>query len=206
MRSEQPTIVRLRNSARRYAFTGCVGLLSLVGSLAGCSGGSSVTNPATPAPTPSSGPIRTVVAQGGFTLSAPESDGTTFFVTRSLSTSMVGTLEVVVDWTFATNTLWMYITEGDCTGEQFENVDCPGPTCACRFSVVSEVGTPKPRVLTVPSATAGTRTLIVWNLGPREDSGSYQVVLTSAGAASASTPRRAGADEVRAKRRPGWRQ
>jgi hypothetical protein len=40
----------------------------------------------------------------------------------------------------------------------------------------SEASAPKPRVLTVPNAAAGPYTLIMWNLGPRENSVSYQVV------------------------------
>lgn len=85
-----------------------------------------------------------------------------------------------VNWTYATNSVWMYIAEGDCTRDKFDNLDCPGgPTCECQFSVVSERDSPKPRVLTVTNASAGTRTLIVWNCGPQEESISYQAVLTT---------------------------
>jgi len=51
-------------------------------------------------------------------------------------------------------------------------------------------------------ASAGLRTLIVWNLGPQEEACSYQVVLTTpAGAARDEAVREAGAEMVK-KRRP----
>lgn len=55
---------------------------------------------------------------------------------------------------------------------------------------MSETSAPKPRVLTVSSATAGARTIIVWNQGPREDACSYQATLTSAVAVVSSTNHR----------------
>ena len=69
---------------------------------------------------------------------------------------------------------------------------------------MSEATNPKPRVLTVSNASAGLRTLVIWNLGPREESCSYQSVLTSVvGAVPASSVQVASvgsARKVRAKR------
>lgn len=170
--------------------------------LASCGGGDSGTTPATPVATPTPAPVRSVVAQGNFSVSAPD-DHSTYFVRRRLETTKAGTLEVTVDWTYASNTLWMYLAEGECTSDQFASNDCPGPACACKFAVESEVESPKPRVLAVASAAAGVRTLVVWNLGPREDACSHQAVLTSAAAGASARPviGEAGAVEGR-KQRP----
>jgi hypothetical protein len=148
-------------------------------------GGSSVTAPPTPVATPTPGPVRTVVAQGNLTVSAPSSHYT-YFKRALISTTAAGTLATTVDWTYPTNTLWMYMAEGECTADQFASDDCPGPACACKFSVESEADTPKPRVLTVPNASPGGRTLIIWNLGPTEEACSYQAVLTTTGTAAAA--------------------
>jgi hypothetical protein len=148
--------------------------------LAACGVDSSPTLQPTPTPTPA--PVRSVVAAGSFTLRGPAPCGATYFRRVTIDTARAGVLEITVDWTYSTNTLWMYVAEGDCTSDQFAGSDCPGPACACRFSVVSEQVAPKPRVLTVPTAAPGMRALIVWNHGPREESCSYQAVLTSAAA------------------------
>ena len=162
-------------------------------------GGNDVTPPAVATLTPV--PSRYVVAQGNFTIRSPDK-GLTYFVRLPINTTVTGKIDATVDWTYSTNTLWMYVIEGDCTADQFATDDCPGPTCPCRFSVTSEQSAPKPRVLTVASATAGLRTLIVWNHGPQEESCSYQVVLTTpAGAARAEAVRGATA-EMAQKRRP----
>jgi hypothetical protein len=148
-----------------------------LGWLAACGDGETTSPTRVPTPTPT--PVISVVAQGGFTISAPDRDWT-YYQYSVINTTAAGKLETTVNWTYPTNTLWMYMAEGDCTGDKFANPDCPGgPTCACRFSVTSEVEGPKPRVLTVPNASPGARTLIVWNLGPKEESCSYQAVLTT---------------------------
>ena len=45
----------------------------------------------------------------------------------------------------------------------------------------SETAVPKPRLLTIPNVQGGARTLIVANLGPSEENGSYRVTLTASG-------------------------
>jgi hypothetical protein len=157
-----------------------------LGSLSACGGGGSGTP--SPVSTPTPAPVQTVVRQGSFTIRGPEADGFTYYDHELISTSATGRLETTVNWTYATNSVWMYVAEGDCTGGQFDNLDCPGgPTCECQFSAVSESDSPKPRILTVASAGAGVRTLIVWNRGPQEESVSYQAVLTTTAAGSTAT-------------------
>ena len=166
-----------------------------------CGGGGSSTPTAVSTPTPA--PVETVVKQGSFPISAPEEDGFSYYDYDVITTSATGRLVTTVNWTYAANSVWMYIAEGDCTGDQFDNLDCPGgPTCECLFSVVSERDSPKPRALTVTNASAGTRTLIVWNRGPQEESISYQAVLTTNAVGSNATDPASAAAATREDRRP----
>jgi hypothetical protein len=89
--------------------------------------------------------------------------------------------EATADWTSGSNTLWMWVANGVCTAEEFAKPECPSEAaCQCQFAIRSEAGTPKPRVLAIPNATAATRTLIVANLGPGEETVTYRVMVTSA--------------------------
>jgi hypothetical protein len=133
------------------------------------------------------GSARTVVAQGGFSVYAPGNDLTSFLYSQ-FTTNQTGDLEATIDWTDASDELWMYIAEGACTADQFETDACPGPECPCKFSASSEEAIPKPRVLKIASAGPGTRTLIIWSLRPKPDAVSYQVVLTSPAAKTSTAP------------------
>jgi hypothetical protein len=160
---------------------GCAAIACLVVA-AGCGsdGGSS--------PGPSPVATTRVVTEGSFTLGAPEED-LVYFTTVTASDTATGTWRATVDWTFATNTLWMYVANGACTAEQFAAPECPSePSCACQFVVRSETAGPKPRVLTVQAAAGGTRTLVIMNLGPREESGTYQITVQSSAALSGDLP------------------
>jgi hypothetical protein len=114
-------------------------------------------------------------------------------------------LEATVDWTYITNELWMYVSDGVCTADQFATDACPGAGCPCKFSVSSEAASPKPRVLRIANASAGTRTLIVWSQGPKEEAVSYQVVLTTTGlaGAAATSPGNGSEGGGRKRARPG---
>lgn len=150
-------------------------LIAIVVVLPGCGGGGSdVTGPPTPTPTPA--PVRTVLASGSTALVVEQ------FIVVPFTASGAGTLDATVDWTFASDLLLMYITQGDCTGAQFATDVCPDdPACACRFAVRSENPFMKPRLLTLANAAAGPYTLIVWNLGPNDESISFQIGLTRGG-------------------------
>lgn len=147
-------------------------LIALIVVLPGCGGGDkSPTDPQTPTPTPP--PVRSVIDTGSGSLSLDH------FVVIPFTTSGVGTLDATVDWTFASDLLLMYITQGNCTGDQFAAEACPDqPACECRFAVRSENQSQKPRVMTLANAAAGPYTLIVWNLGPSDESISYTIALT----------------------------
>ena len=117
-------------------------------------------------------------------LSAPQGENV-FFALASITDNATGRWEANVDWTDPANQLWMWVANGVCTTQQFARDDCPlEATCPCQFAVRSETATPKPRVLTIPNAGGGTRTLIVVNLGPKEDTATYRVTLTPGGSAS----------------------
>lgn len=122
-----------------------------------------------------------MLQQGSIALSAPTADSV-FFALTTVTDPVAGRWETTVDWTNEANTLWMWVADGVCTVEQFAKPECPDEvTCPCRFAIRSETATPKPRVLSIPGAAGGTRTLIVANLGPREENAQYRVMLTPSG-------------------------
>ena len=129
--------------------------------------------------TVSQGPTARTIAQDTRLIGAPVDD-TVYFVVIPVTESASGRWEATVDWKAATNELWMWVADGACSAEKFAQPECPFETaCPCQFAVRSETATPKPRVLTIPSASGGTRNLIVVNLGPGEESVSYTVKLSS---------------------------
>ena len=152
---------------------GPIGICGIL-ALPGCGGSDKVTTQPTPTPTPA--PVRSLVTKGTVTISGPD-DKFTYFQTITFTTPSPGTLEVIVDWTYPTNTLWMFVSSGVCTAQQFQS--CPGAGCECPFLVSSQTSTPKPRVLNIPNTTAGSRSLFIWNRGPREESVDFQIYIVT---------------------------
>jgi hypothetical protein len=155
----------------------CAGLSLIVGAvlLAAC-GGDSGTTPtvvATPAPPPP--PVTTIIAQGAFT--GLESRYLAFL---PVSVTATGRLEVTVDWTFASNDIDIYVTQGTdpCTVQQFNTGTCP-------FLAFSESTSAKPERVTIASVAAGPHTLYIANFGSSEEAVSYQILLTTGGTSSA---------------------
>lgn len=144
--------------------------------ITGCGEGSN-GGPGSPSPVQ---PPPRVLQQGSFALAAPDADFVRFAL-APITESSGGLWEATVDWASGTNTLWMWVTNGVCTTEQFAKPECPfEAACQCEFAIRSEAATPKPRVLTIPNAPPATRTLIVANLGPLEEMVTYRVMLTPA--------------------------
>jgi len=138
-------------------------------------------------PTRVSTPTPRLVQQGSFPLRAPEQDGV-YFQLSTITDASAGLWEATVDWTNQANTLWMWVANGVCAVDQFARDECPfDATCPCQFAVRSELATPKPRVLSIPGAPGGTRTLIVMNLGPQADTATYRVMLTPTALGASST-------------------
>ena len=134
------------------------------------------TPPASPTPTPAA--VKTVVMQASI-----DSLPVDYVAGQYFSTSATGVIDVTVDWTFAEDTIHVWLAKGQCTFEAFE-------ADTCEYVTQSLVSRPKPRILSLPGAAAGSYTLIVANWGPKDESLSYQVVLTSVSGASASGVRR----------------
>lgn len=153
---------------RAAAVMPALGLLVLIS----CGGDKGSTGP-----TPTA-PVTRLLQQGSWALDPPGEDHV-HFASATVTDSAVGRWEATVDWTFATNTVWIWVSNGVCTTEQFALPACPdGAACPCQFTIRSEVAAPKPRVLTIPNAPGGTRSLFIANLGPREESGTYSITLT----------------------------
>jgi hypothetical protein len=96
-----------------------------------------------------------------------------------------GTIDATVDYTYADTLMFIWLAKGRCTSDQFE-------ADQCQYVATSFTGG-KPRKVSASGQAAGTYTLILGSLGPKDESVSYQVVFTqtTASAAPAATARRA---------------
>jgi len=153
----------------------------LVMGLYGC-GSSRTTTSSTPTPTPAPPPVTTVIGNGSCT----GLNVNFLCFINSVVTSQAGNLTVTVDWTFPQDAIQVLVVAGSqCTLAQIN-------AGQCNFLAMTQVQTtPKPAVLTVHGAAAGTYWLYVGNRGPQIESISYQITLTT-GAASVSSPRQQG--------------
>lgn len=142
--------------------------IGLAAALAACGsgGGSAPTTPTVPPPAPA---VRTVIDQGSYSGLPARTLLVVPFITAAS-----GTIDATVDWTFPSNTIYVYVSRGTCALEQINADQCP-------FVAVSEAATPKPRVIRVPGASPGAYTLYIGNVGPSEESVSFQIGLTTGG-------------------------
>jgi hypothetical protein len=137
----------------------------------GSSSSSTPTTMPTPVPTP---PPPVVIQQGGGALPFDALAMVPFTTTAS------GTLNVTVDWTLPTNSILVILVRGACSFDQLLASQCT--------SISATQGTtPKPRKISLSGQAAGLYTLFIGNLGPGDESSSYQVVLNPGGGASATT-------------------
>lgn len=144
---------------------------SVLATACGGGGGGGTGSPAAP-----TGPSRSLIAQGSVQLAAPVtaiSQGRfcDIFGFFGFTTSAPGTLDVTVDWTFASNDVDVHLERGECNCSQAQ-------AGACQDVAGSESTTAKPERLSVPNLAAGAYTLVVVNTGPGSESASYQVGLT----------------------------
>jgi hypothetical protein len=147
----------------------------LVAGLTGCGGDSPAGPPASPTPPPPPAAVTSVVTQGAFSRLRAN-----FITDIPFTTTATGTLEVRVDWTFADDHIVVYVARGACSFQQLKSDQCT-------LVVRSESTLPKPRVLTIAGASAADYVLWVGNLGPKEEALSYQVLLTTGGAATSAS-------------------
>ena len=167
----------------RWALAGLAAVFATI-VLVACGGSEtnlvSPTVPVSPAPPPAP----RLIQQGSVPMGAPTDDSYHFFV-APITDGASGRWDATVDWSNEANTLWIWVADGVCTVAQFSSEACPlDAACPCRFVSRSETATPKPRVLTIPGAAGGTRTLIVANLGPGAETVQYRVTLTGSTAAT----------------------
>jgi hypothetical protein len=151
---------------------GVCGLLALsaVVTLSGCGGGSSPT--VTPTPTPIPTPRPPVVVLGdSWTAMPANSAGAEGFDIAS-----TGTIDATINYTYDDTVLAVWIAKGSCEFEQWL-------ADACQYVATSMAGS-RPRRVSATGQSAGTYTLIIWNVGPREEALSFQVVFTAAASAS----------------------
>lgn len=150
-------------------------ILGLVAVTACGGGGGSPTVTPTPTPTPTPLPPVVVAQRTGFALQAR------YIGWLPFPTSRAGQLDATVDWTSAANNLNVYLVKGECTYDQLD-------AGQCEVLAASE-GNAKPETLRYQSATASSYTIFIHNLGPGDESISFQVVLSAsltAGAPSAT--------------------
>jgi hypothetical protein len=150
-----------------------------LGACDGDSGGCS-SNPTAPecrpTQTPPPPPVRNVISTG--TCQDVGVDVLCFF--PPFTTSQRGDLDVTADWTFPEDVIQILISNGTCTLDQINASQCS------MLSSSTTSNTPKPRILTVRGVAAGTYQVYVGNRGPRTESISMQVGLTTGGATSNS--------------------
>jgi len=142
--------------------------------LPGCGGGSSGGGGNTNAPSTPAAPVRSLIGNFNFTVAGvPEANRAGLqrdFFLQQLTINESGSLEVIADWTFASNDLDVVLFRGTCTAAQITSTGC---------TVISGTTsvTAKPERLTT-AVTPGAYTIGVTNFGQSNESGVGQVFLT----------------------------
>ena len=141
----------------------------------GCGADVGLTTPFTPTPAATPRPlVTTVVGEGSITDIQPNG-------LRRLSLNLTGSgelprLEIIVDWTFASNNVDVYLAEdGACTGRFFPE--------QCSF-VNSAGSLAKPERIQASNLTAGSYDLLIINWGTTTEAVSYQILMTQSAAAA----------------------
>ena len=150
------------------------GGLGLALMLLDCGADGTTTPTPTPTPVPTPPPPMVVVEAGG-PLEFDELAAVPFTLSRT------GTLEVTVDWTSPDNSILVIIVRGTCSFDQLL-------ANQCTIAAASEGTSPKPRRHSLGGQAAGPYVLFIGNVGPGDESVSFQVVLRPA--AAAATPAR----------------
>jgi hypothetical protein len=164
--------------------------MTMAALLVACGGDSGGPDPL-PSPTPTPLPPPSVVSTGQGSLDVD-------FIGRAapFTTSLTGSLEATVDWTFATNDIDVFLARGDCTPQQFVDTQC-------NIVAFSDSSTAKPERVRLSAAAPGVYTLLVGNVGPDRESLSWQVVLTptaASGSPGAAALHHAGSAKARSYR------
>ena len=153
----------MRGKQGMPAMTRGAALVLVIGSLmmSACGGGGSTTG-GTPVTAPPQ-PQRSLVGSGSAPgLGVYPND----YLRVLINVTQAGTLELSADWTFASDSVGIFLGQGDC----LNNLSCP--------SLGQNISASKPKTLTVPNVQPGTYSLLVVNYGPNRESVSYQVFIT----------------------------
>ena len=164
--------MRTRLWARRpLAMAAALALTAILPACGGGGGGGNTPSTLPPAPQPT----RTQIQSGPFTItSRPDANRAGFDVAIAVASLVIpgsGTLEVVADWTFASNDVDIIVYNSACTPDQAIRNQCP---IAARTTST----TTKPERLTITGAPAGNFAIGFANYGNSSESGNYQVFLT----------------------------
>jgi hypothetical protein len=142
--------------------------LALAAFLPACGGGGSTT-PSAPQPT------RTQIAGGNFTVVGTDAASNAGFpldiAAGPVTVSGAGTVEIVADWTFASNDVDILFYTGSCSSAQAVREQCA-------ISNRTTSTTAKPERLTITGVPAGNYSVGFANYGRTAESGNYQVYLT----------------------------
>ncbi len=153
--------------ARRLAAIAALALTAILPACGGGGGGG--TTPTTLPPAPQ--PVRTQILSGPFSLAAADRNGFPDIGAGPVTISGLGTVEIVADWTFASNDVDIIWYAGSCSSTQAIRDQC---TILARTTSVSQ----KPERLTITNVAAGTYSVGLANYGSSSESGNYQVFLT----------------------------
>lgn len=163
--------MRIQRPSRTGAW---IAALALAVVLPACGGGGGGTTPTT-VPPAAPQPTRTQIAGGSFTLvGVPEANQQGFNAdvgTVPVSVSGAGTVEIVADWTFASNDVDIFWFAGTCTSIQAVRGQCT-------ILAAAQSPTQKPERLTITNVGAGTYSVGIANFGRTAESGNFQVFLT----------------------------
>ena len=162
--------MRMRLPSRSGAWMTALALAAVLPACGGGGGGGNSPTPVAPAPQP----VRSLVGNFNFsvlgTTAANRAGLTRDVALVSLTLGESGTLEIIADWTFASNDIDILLYSGTCTPTQVV-------AGACSVIDATTSVTAKPERLT-RSATAGTYTIGIMNFGRTDESGVGQVFLT----------------------------
>jgi hypothetical protein len=160
----------LMTKPRYRHLAACCGAVMLAG-LSACGGGGSPSHPSSPPP-----PVTRVIHDDAFAVASET------VVPDTFATTSTGTLEVTLDWTFASNDVDIFIARGSepCTLATFNDR-------SCGFIASAESTTLKPEKVSIPNLAAGSYTLYVANFGSSDESVACHITLATASGSSAGS-------------------
>jgi hypothetical protein len=144
-------------------------MVSLMAVLAGCGSDHGVV-PTPPPPSPS--PVTDEIQQGSFS-----GLGVMELLSVPFHNPKAGRIDAIADWTLGSNDVDVYLVKAGCTVDLFNSRQCA-------VLAFSESATAKPEKITASNAAVGDYQFLIGNVGPETESISFQILITSVGAAS----------------------